>query len=178
MRRFFRKAPPKPKFLINEAIPFTTFLVIDQNNKSLGILTKSEAMKIAQSVNLDVVYINNNSKKPICKILNYDNYRFNQQKVIKKQKIVQQEKEEKEVRISPGIDDNDLKIKVTKCKQFLLKKYRVKVTMRLRGREKYIPNYGLDKMKQFLTCIDDNNIVYNKPQLKHHAYITFLENKK
>lgn len=178
MRRFFQKTPPKPKILINDKIPFPSFLVIDQNNKSLGVLSKATALKIAQDANLDLVCINNSEQKPICKIVNYDNYRFNQQKAIKKHKTVNSEKEEKEIRISAGIDNNDLKIKANQCEKFLQKKCRVKITMRLRGREKYIPNYGLNKMEQLLELVNNENISFKKPELKQNSYITFLEIKK
>ena len=178
MRRFFQRKPPKPKVLINELIPFAKFLVIDQNNTSLGVLSKQEALKLAKDADLDLVCINDKPEKPICKIVNYDSYRFNQQKATKKLKTVNVEKEEKEIRISASIADNDLKVKAIHCQKFLQKKCRVRITMRLRGREKYVPNYGLDKMQQLLKLVCKNGIVCKEPQLKQHSYIAFVESKK
>ncbi len=178
MKRFFRTPPKKTKVLLNELIPFSHFLVIDQNGKSLGTLTKDKALQITNDLGLDLLCINNNPQMPVCKILNYDNYRFSQQKAAKKYKNTNNEVEEKELRISPGIDENDLQVKINQCQKFLTKKYRVKLTMRLRGREKYLSGYGLDKIEKVLTTLAKDGVTYKKPQLKNNSYTTFLELKK
>lgn len=178
MRKFFPRSAPKPKVLLNEKIPFASFLVIDQNNRSLGVLSKSVALQTARDLELDLVCVNDHPDKPICKIVDYDNYRFSQQKATKKQKTISPDKEEKEIRISANIGDNDLKVKAAQCQKFLQKKYRVKITMRLRGREKYVPNYGVNKIEQLLQSLCKDNIVCKAPQLKQHFYTAFLEAKK
>ena len=170
-RPFFKKK----RDLLNDFIPFSKFVVIDENKQNLGILEKEVALKLAKEKQLDIICVVTNTKTPICKIVNYDNYRFQRQKSIKKQRQNKSETEEKEIRFSASIDVNDLKIKAMRCQKFLEKRKKVKVTMRLRGREKYIPKYGIDKINSFIEMIKDVAIITKPPKLQNNAYNMLLE---
>lgn len=168
------RSPKKPD-LVNNLIPFPKLFLIDENGKSLGVHTKKQAITLAKQKNLDLICINANIQPPICKIVNYDNYRFNRQKRQRKFLQKKPELEEKEIRLSASIAENDLKVKVLKTKKFLQKKYKVKVTMRLRGREKYLENYGVDKIDAFLDMVKDYGKLIKQPKLKNNAYNMCLE---
>ena len=109
--------------------------VIGADGEQLGVMAASEAMRLAEEAELDLVKIAPNAKPPVCKIVDYGKFRYEQirkeKDAKKKQKIV----EIKEIRMSPNIDTNDLNTKMSAARKFLDKGNRVKVTLRFRGRE-------------------------------------------
>ena len=179
MKKNWRSLPPKIRKteLINEEIHFAKVLVIDEKNQNLGTMTIQKALTLAASKKLDLICVNKQVALPICKILSYENYRFQKQKKEKKYLKTQKKPKIKEVQISAGIANHDLEIKIKKTQQFLQKKYKVKVTMRLKGREKYLTNYGLDKINFFLAALKEEMILVKPPKLKNNVYNLFLEAK-
>ena len=116
--------------MINEQIRDKEVRLISADGEQLGIMSSRDAMKLAQEAELDLVKIAPGAKPPVCKIIDYGKYKY-EQEAKKKQKTV----EIKEVRLSPNIDTNDLNTKVNNAKKFISKGNKVKVTLRFRGRE-------------------------------------------
>lgn len=121
--------------MINEQIRDREVRLVGEDGEQLGIMSSSDAMKKAEEAGLDLVKIAPGAKPPVCKIIDYGKYRYEQtrreKEAKKKQKIV----EFKEIRMSPNIDDNDLNTKMNAARKFLVKGNKVKVTLRFRGRE-------------------------------------------
>ena len=121
--------------MINEQIRDKEVRLIGQNGEQLGIMSVREAMKIAETAELDLVKIAPTAKPPVCKIIDYGKYRYELARKEKEAKKKQKTVEVKEVRLSPNIDTNDLNTKVNNAKKFISKGNKVKVTLRFRGRE-------------------------------------------
>ena len=121
--------------MINEQIRDKEVRLIGENGDQLGIMSAREAMKLAQEAELDLVKIAPTAKPPVCKIIDYGKYRYEQARKEKEAKKKQKTVEVKEVRLSPNIEGNDLNTKENNARKFLQKGNKVKVTLRFRGRE-------------------------------------------
>ena len=121
--------------MINEQIRDKEVRVIGADGEQLGIMSSREAFKLAQEAELDLVKIAPKAQPPVCKIIDYGKYRYEQARKDKEAKKKQKTIEVKEIRISPNIDTNDLNTKVNNAKKFISKGNKVKVTLRFRGRE-------------------------------------------
>ena len=121
--------------MINEQIRDREIRLIGEDGEQLGIMSAREAMKIAQEAELDLVKIAPAAKPPVCKIIDYGKYKYEQARKEKEAKKKQKTVEVKEVRLSPNIDTNDLNTKINNAKKFISKGNKVKVTLRFRGRE-------------------------------------------
>ena len=123
------------ELMINEQIRDKEVRVIGENGEQLGIMSAREALKLAEEAELDLVKIAPTAKPPVCKIIDYGKYRYEQARKEKEAKKKQKTVDVKEVRLSPNIDKNDLNTKVNSAKKFIQKGDKVKVTLRFRGRE-------------------------------------------
>ena len=121
--------------MINEQIRDREIRLISENGEQLGIMSAREALKIAQEAELDLVKIAPMAKPPVCKIIDYGKYKYEQTRKEKEARKKQKTVEIKEVRLSPNIDTNDLNTKINNAKKFISKGNKVKVTLRFRGRE-------------------------------------------
>ncbi len=120
---------------INGQIRDREVRVIDENGEQLGIMSSKEAQALADEKGLDLVKIAPTAKPPVCKIVDYGKFRYEQSRKEKEAKKKQKIVELKEIRLSPNIDTNDLNTKVNAARKFLSRGDRVKVTLRFRGRE-------------------------------------------
>ena len=121
--------------MINEQIRDKEIRLIGSEGEQLGIMSAKEALKLAEEAGLDLVKIAPNAQPPVCKIVDYGKYRYEQLRREKEAKKKQKVIEIKEIRLSPNIDTNDLNTKMNAAKKFLTKGDKVKVTLRFRGRE-------------------------------------------
>lgn len=121
--------------MINEQIRDKEVRLVNEDGEQLGIMSSREALKMAQEADLDLVKIAPMAKPPVCKIIDYGKFRYEQARKEKDAKKKQKTVEIKEIRISPNIDTNDLNTKVNNAKKFISKGNKVKVTLRFRGRE-------------------------------------------
>ncbi|SDD40421.1 translation initiation factor IF-3 [Terribacillus halophilus] len=119
---------------INEKIRAREVRLIDSNGDQLGVKSRQEALEIAQTRNLDLVLVAANAKPPVCRIMDYGKYRFEQQKKEKEARKNQKIINVKEVRLSPGIEDHDFNTKLRNARKFLEKGDKVKASVRFRGR--------------------------------------------
>ena len=121
--------------MINEQIRDREVRVVSADGEQLGVMSSRDAMKLAREAELDLVKIAPKAQPPVCKIIDYGKYKYEQIRREKEAKKKQKTVEVKEVRMSPNIDANDLNTKVNNAKKFILKGNKVKVTLRFRGRE-------------------------------------------
>ena len=132
---FYWRCTTISELMINEQIRDKEVRVIGENGDQLGIMSAREALRLAEEAELDLVKIAPTAKPPVCKIIDYGKYKYEQTRKEKEAKKKQKTVDVKEVRLSPNIDTNDLNTKVNSAKKFIQKGDKVKVTLRFRGRE-------------------------------------------
>ncbi|HIR64135.1 MAG TPA: translation initiation factor IF-3 [Candidatus Faecousia faecigallinarum] len=162
---------------LNEEIRDKEVRLIGADGTMLGIVPGAEALRQAEEQELDLVKISPNAVPPVCKIMDYRKYCFDQKKREKEAKKNQRVVELKEIRMSPGIDTNDLNTKVKNAQKFLSDGNRVKVSVRFRGREMAHTNIGEKLLKDFAAaCAEIANMEKN-PKLDGRFMTMFLSPK-
>ena len=141
--------------LVNEAIPFKELLVISNTGEQLGVLSKQDALNKAYELDLDLLVVAPNAKTPVAKILDYNKFKFDQQKREKENKKNQKVVQTKEIRLSVTIQTHDLETKAKACKKFLADGDKVKISVRLMGRLAGRPELGKAIMDDLLNMIGD-----------------------
>ncbi|MDO4690453.1 MAG: translation initiation factor IF-3 [Fusobacterium sp.] len=131
------------KTRINEKIRGKEFRIISFDGEQLGIMSAEQALDLAQSQGYDLVEIAPNGNPPVCKIMNYSKYKYEQTRKLKEAKKNQKQVIVKEVKLSARIDDHDLDTKINQIEKFIQKENKVKVTLVLFGREKMHSNLGV-----------------------------------
>lgn len=148
--------------MVNEQIRDKEVRLIGANGEQLGIVSAREAQKLAREAEMDLVKVAPMAKPPVCKIIDYGKFRYEQarkeKEARKKQKII----EIKEVRLSPNIDSNDLNTKISAARKFIQKGNKVKVTLRFRGREMSHMNNSRHILEDFAGQLSDIAVV-DKP---------------
>ena len=162
---------------INEEILDKEIRVIGDDGEQLGIMSAEAAMKIAEEKELDLVKISPMAKPPVCKIMDYGKYRFEQSKREKEAKKNQRVMEVKEIRMSPSIDTNDLNTKIKNAMKFLNDGNRVKVTVRFRGREMAHTNLGEKLLMDFAASCSEIAGMEKNPKLEGRFMAMFLTPK-
>ena len=162
---------------INEEIRDKELRVIGADGSQLGIMTSSDALALAEEKDLDLVKIAPNAVPPVCKIMDYGKFRFEQLKKEKEAKKNQKVVEIKEIRMSPGIDTNDLNVKMRNAMKFLKEGNRVKVTVRFRGREMAHTDIGEQLLIRFGEGCAEVANVDKKPKLDGRFMTLFLSPK-
>lgn len=162
---------------INTEITVPEVRLVDEKGEMRGVVPTREALKIAEEVGLDLVEVSPNAEPPVCKILDYGKYKYEQQKKAaearKKQKVI----DIKEVKIRPGIEKHDYEVKMRSIKKFLAEGDKVKITMRFRGREMAHQNIGSDLLKQILEEVQDACTVELSPRMEGRQMIMILAAK-
>lgn len=162
---------------INEEIRDKELRVIGADGSQLGIMTSSDALALAEEKDLDLVKIAPNAVPPVCKIMDYGKYRFEQAKREKEARRNQHVIEVKEIRMSPGIGENDFNTKLKNGQKFLQGGDRLKVTIRFRGREMAHTNIGEQLLRDFAAkCADIANLD-KQPKLEGRNMSMFLSPK-
>ncbi len=141
--------------MINEQIRVPEVRVISSTGEQLGIMTTEEALRKAEEQELDLIMIAPTAKPPVCRIVDYNKYRYEQSRREKDAKKKQKVVEVKEIRFSPNIDTNDLNTKSNNARKFLEKGNRVKVTLRFRGREMAHINQTKGVLDEFAETLKD-----------------------
>ena len=162
---------------VNEAIHDKEVRVIDEEGEQIGIMSAAEALRIAESRNLDLVKFAPNAKPPVCKIVDYGKFRFEQAKKEKEAKKNQRVIEIKEVRLSLKIDTHDFETKVAHAKRFLEDGNKVKVSIRFRGREMAHPEIGETTMERFAQACQEWGNVEKPAKLEGRQMLMFLAAK-
>ena len=162
---------------INEEIRDKELRVVAADGELIGIMSAAEALKIAEERNLDLVKIAPQAKPPVCKIMDYGKYRFEQTKREKEARKNQRIIEIKEIRLSLNIDTHDFETKVNHARRFLEAGNKVKVSIRFRGREMAHPENGLSTMKDFADACAEFSSVEKPAKLEGRSMLMFLAPK-
>ena len=162
---------------INEEIQDKEVRLISDTGEQLGIMSLQAAMDIAIERDLDLVKIAPGSVPPVCKIMDYGKFRFEQAKKDKEAKKNQHIVEIKEVRMSPGIGENDFNVKLKNAQKFLADGDRVKVSVRFRGREMAHTNLGEVLLRQFAEKCSEIAVLDKQPKLEGRSMSMFLSPK-
>lgn len=159
---------------LNEEIRDSEVRVVSDSGEQLGIMSAKDALRLAGERNLDLVKIAPNAKPPVCKIMDYGKYRFEQQKREKEARKNQHQIEIKEVQLSLNIDTHDLETKVNHAIRFLKQGNRVKVSIRFRGREMAHPERGLEVMQSFADMCSEFGTIEKPAKLEGRNMLMFL----
>lgn len=160
--------------LKNEQIVLPEVRVIGPNSEQLGIMSSDKANEVAASYDLDLVLIAPEAKPPVCKVMDYGKYRFDELKKLKDQKKSQKITETKEMRLSMNIDDHDLEIKAKQVCKFLAEGSKVKVSIRMKGRIQIRPQIGIDNMNKFAQLCESVGQIDKKPEVNGRNIFMFL----
>jgi translation initiation factor IF-3 len=159
---------------VNEEIRIPQVRLIDQDGEMQGVLTVREAMQRAFSVGLDLVEISPNADPPVCKILDFGKFKYEQQKkrneAKKKQKVI----EIKEIKVRPNIDENDYQVKMRAMKSFIDEGDKVKVTLRFRGREMAHQDIGVRVLERIRAEMDTTSKVEQMPRMENRQMVMVL----
>lgn len=164
----------KKEMQINEEIRDREIRVVTDDGEQLGIMSSKEALKVAEQRNKDLVKIAPNAAPPVCKIMDYGKYKFEQSKREKEAKKNQRVIEIKEIRLSLNIDKHDFDTKVNHAKKFLKAGNKVKVSIRFRGREMAHPENGLVIMSDFSEACEELGSVEKPAKLEGRSMQMFI----
>lgn len=151
---------------INEQIRVREVRLIGENGEQKGIVPTQEALRMAQELGLDLVEVAPQANPPVCKILNYGKFKFENEKKIRDSKKKQKQLKVKEIRMQPKIDEHDLDFKSKHIREFLAEGNKVKVTVRFRGRELAHTELGLDVLKDVLQRIEGDYVMDKPPAME------------
>ncbi|MEA3640030.1 MAG: translation initiation factor IF-3 [Lamprobacter sp.] len=163
---------------VNEEISVPQVRLIAEDGEQVGILDLADAMQRATEVSLDLVEIVPNADPPVCRLMDYGRFRFDQKKKQNEARKKQKQVQVKEVKFRPGTDIGDYQVKLKNLTRFLNEGDKAKVTMRFRGREHAHRELGLDLLRRVEKDLSDISIVEQQPQMEGRQMIMVLGPKK
>lgn len=165
-------------FAVNEEIREREIRVIADDGEALGVIATKEALRIAEEKELDLVMISPGAKPPVCKIMDYGKYIYEQSKKDKEAKKKQKVINLKEIRVSPKIEEHDVLIKSNNARKFLEEGDKVKITVRFRGREAEYSHVGRKILDNFYSRLEDLCVIEKAAKLEGRNMIMILAPKK
>lgn len=163
------------KALTNDAIRFPNVRLIGDDGTQYGVVTTDEARNIAYDAGLDLVVVSENADPPVCKVMNYDKFRYEQKKKAQEAKKKQTTVETKEIKFRPKTDEHDLNFKIKNVKKFLAANNKVKLTMRFRGREiVYCETIGKDAMNKIAETLAEDAVILQPPRMEGRQLVMFV----
>lgn len=161
----------------NNDITASEVRVVDEDGEMKGVMSVPDAVKLAEEAGLDLVEVSPNAKPPVCKILDYGKYKYEQQKKASEARKKQKTVDVKEVKIRPGIEEHDYQVKMRNARKFLTNGDKVKVTMRFRGREMAHQDIGMDLLKRMVEELSDISKVDLQPKMEGRQIIMVLSSE-
>jgi translation initiation factor IF-3 len=163
------------KIKVNEEIDYHEVRLIDVDGSQRGIVSARSALEAAIEQGLDLVEVSDKADPPVCRIMNFDKFRYElkkkQQEAKKKQTVI----ETKEIKFRPKTEEHDLAFKIRKIKEFLAEKNKVKVTMRFRGREiVYAQTIGLDALTRIADTLREDCVIIQEPKMEGRQLVMFV----
>lgn len=174
----FQEVSAISELFINEQIRAREVRVIGESGDQLGIMDLASALKLAEEAGVDLVNIAPTANPPVCRIVDYGKFRYEQTRKEKEAKKKQKVVEIKEIRLSPNIDTNDLNTKTQNARKFLEKGNRVKVTLRFRGREMAHMAQSKHILDDFAEALSDIAMVDKEPKVEGRSMTMFLAEKR
>lgn len=176
--KFNKNRHKEPADIVNEAIRDREVLVIGSDGTQLGVMSRRDALQKAYDEDLDLLCVAPNAQPPVCKIIDYGRYRFEQQKKEREAKKNQQTAEMKSLRVSPVIDQHDFDTKVKRAKEWLSDGQKVKIDMRFRGRMITRQEVGKQVLDKFTEQVSDVADVTKPPMLEGNTMSVTFSPKK
>ncbi|NOQ51955.1 MAG: translation initiation factor IF-3 [Desulfuromonadaceae bacterium] len=158
---------------MNSAIKARQVRVIDDEGGQLGILVTSEALRLAEEQGLDLVEVSPQAEPPVCRIMDYGKYKYQQAKRASEARKKQVKVEIKEVKMRPKTDDHDFQFKIKHARRFLEEGNKVKMTIMFRGRENAHPDQGLKQLEKAVAALKDVGQVESRPS-KMGRFMTMM----
>ena len=175
---FINRKPKQPDDLVNERVRFKEVLVIDQNGDQLGVKSSREALDIAYDANLDLVCVAPNAKPPVCRIMDFGKYRFEQQKKAREMKKNSKVVTLKETQLSVTIDTHDKNVKLKRTLKWLEEGNKVKVAIRFRGRQLAHVDLGKKVIDDFVEECAEVGQIEKPAKLEGRTLTAILAPKK
>ena len=163
-----------PRTRINEQIRAPQIRVIDENGTQLGVMTPSEALRLARERDLDLVEVAPTAKPPVCRLIDYGKYQYEQTKRERQARKAQKQVEIKEVRLRPKTSEHDTDVRVRQARKFLEGGAKVKVRLRFRGREIQHPEVALRILDDFAERLSDVGEVEIRPNMEGRSLLMIL----
>ena len=163
---------------INEQIRVREIRLVDEEGGESGIMSAAEALRLARERDLDLVEVSPTANPPVCKILNYGKYKFEQEKRLRDSRKNQKALKIKEIRMQPKIGSGDLDTKAKHVQEFLDEGDKVKVTIRFRGRELAHTELGYDVLNEVLKRLTENSYAVEKPAAMEGRFMSMTLNSK
>ncbi|MEQ9482776.1 translation initiation factor IF-3 [Coleofasciculus sp. F4-SAH-05] len=163
---------------INERIRYPKIRAIDTDGTQLGIIAPQEALRIAEEKELDLVLVSDKADPPVCRIMDYGKYKFEQEKKAREARKKQHTADVKEVKMRYKIDDHDYQVRVNAARRFLKSGDKVKATITFRGREIQHANLAEDLLKRMATDLHDVAEVQQAPKREGRNMMMLLSSKK
>ncbi|MGK7900096.1 MAG: translation initiation factor IF-3 [Hormoscilla sp.] len=163
---------------INERIRFPKIRVIDADGAQLGVMTPREALQMAEQKELDLVLVSDKADPPVCRIMDYGKYKFEQEKKAREAKKKQHQADVKEVKMRYKIDEHDYQVRVNNAKRFLKAGDKVKATITFRGREIQHSNLAEELLKRMATDLEEVAEVQQAPKKEGRNMMMMLSPKK
>lgn len=164
----------------NREIRISPVRLIDENNKQVGVVETPEALRLAEAAGLDLVEVRADARPPLCKIMDFGKYKYDQSKKKSSQSKTSKANETKEVRLgrSMKIDQHDIEVRMTQARKFLMEGYKVQLTQRFRGREMAHTELGMDRLAELVEALGDIAKPLSPPQLVgRQASVTLIMDK-
>ena len=166
------------EYFINEQIKDKEVRVIGIDGEQLGVMSVKEAQKLADEAGVDLVKIAPTAKPPVCRIIDYGKFKYENIRKEKEAKKKQAVTEIKELRLSPNIDTNDLNTKTNAARKFITKGNKVKITLRFRGREMAHMANSKHILDDFAEALSDIAVVDKAPKVEGRSMTMFLAKKR
>jgi translation initiation factor IF-3 len=176
-KRGSRKLSPQQelKIKINEDIDYREVRLVDSDGSQRGVVSARVALEAAQEQGLDLVEVSDKADPPVCRIMNFDKFRYELKKKQQEAKQKQTVIETREIKFRPKTDEHDLAFKIRKIKEFLADKNKVKVTMRFRGREIiYAQTIGLDALTKIADTLREDCVIIQEPKMEGRQLVMFV----
>lgn len=164
--------------MINEQIRDKEVRLIGENGEQLGIMSSRDAQKMADDAGLDLVKIAPTAKPPVCKIVDYGKFRYEQIRKEKEARKKQKTVDIKEIRLSPNIDTNDLNTKMNAARKFISKGDKVKITLRFRGREMAHMANSKHILDDFAESLSDIAVIEKAPKVEGRSMTMVISGKR
>ena len=175
MRRRFNREPRGPQIRVNHRIRVPEVRVVAEDGSNLGVLPTEEALRRARELNLDLVEVNPKSSPPVCKILDFGKYKYEEKKRQREAKRRQTTIEVKEIKLRPKTDDHDLNVKVRAARKFFESGNKVKVICRFRGREITHPERARMQLDFIHSQVEDLATLEQQPTMEGRTMTIVLD---
>ncbi|MEX0373646.1 translation initiation factor IF-3 [Spiribacter sp. 1M153] len=163
---------------MNEDIQVPRVRMIDENGEQVGIVDTTEAVERAAGVNLDLVELDPNADPPVCRVMDFGKWKFEQSKKQQAAKKKQKQIQVKEVKFRPGTDSGDYEVKLRNLRKFLEDGDKVKVTLRFRGREMAHQELGLELLQRVEKDLEDDATVDQRPKMEGRLMVMTMSPRK